>query len=590
MEIEVGEVGEIPTLYRNREPVISGSRDTNKLLTADYGNNLDTQVHQLQLLPEQIFEQSQLPKFDWYELLSITPTESLELDEYGHSWLATVRDVQRRYWQELVRAYLGLQAYHLDQVYGVVQTFAPADQLQLLNLLRTAAGTSDKYLLQCHYQAAYAAEEYFTKQNMTFLGEKIVFPQLAEDFGDLAKYPLKQRYFDYTVSEQSIGELIAAAKRYILGKSAGSERDYAELVNLETLMNLTINPEIKVGAMLFEFSPPIYEYQSDVMMRVYTRTFNGWDVEMLAMPFESTGWPNPLHEAIAQLPEAEIITTANYFDERNQQLGTMVLLPSVEPDFWNALPGVVELGGIDIIKTTSQQAESTINNLQQYLQPISDELTGGAVTPFRLQELSERYQRIMMGLLLSQQDEHTLIESGFDQDMVQQFQQWRQDGGIDEWLWQVANSDEAEIFDEILTNYAPAGLDMESECGVASYKPSAPSVNNPINSSFLPGEQYRINQVGEKSVLNRCPICFQPNLVLGEGASCPHCHNSVSDIHEAFYCGKTPSGKSIEQLRRAYNIPSNIGAGKSQTGKTENSGFWDSFLHGIFDILFLGFL
>jgi len=281
-------------------------------------------------------EQKQINEFGLRsELLKLFVTsdqERAEIISNGFSIGSSVKDVIRVYFEKLLHQEILQNSATLnkfeDKLPRLDQILFSAYSNKILSLIQKH-NTLPKLLNQ------YDVIEYFKKQLLSQLGEKSM-----------------QRYFRYEVKVNDMPNLIISAYRSYQQKPF--ERERIELINLihqswsflseelkERLRQDRYLPEIMLlepqlcdfskivrqGNVIIEVSPPIYQHQTEVMIRFGRFLDSAFQFEQFALPNRNVAQIQSL------LSENQIQTTQEAPSlDQNKILGTMFIANSTMID------------------------------------------------------------------------------------------------------------------------------------------------------------------------------------------------------------------------------------------------------------------
>jgi len=279
----------------------------------------------------------------------------------------------------------------------------------------------------------YLAVEYFTKQFLSHLGEKV------ELSADLVADPkvrrfieatgFRQRKFQYSLQNTRVQFVNASAfKTFDIKKS---EREKVELLNSlflrfivspheqEALLQATIGkyPDLEselnslylsaqsvsliAGQKLIEISPPFeeYSYQHDCMVRVYTCTSAGFEVDQYSIPYDPQDLDIAVQNLIATFNANPIVTSCNNTYSSNNILGRFLITDSGNPNnYINSFPTILEYGGSPVLEIADSILIPQINRIKPMIHPLIVQYINSPnfVDESGFNETTNKYKRVFL--------------------------------------------------------------------------------------------------------------------------------------------------------------------------------------------------
>lgn len=333
--------------------------------------------------------------------LSTTFNEELEIIEDGFSFSSSLKDISRFICVNLFEQLDG----NIQAVLYVVNNWErlgkSLDDNSLVN-------KNDEVVLSVFVNVYYQTIDYFKKQFLTHLGEKveldnedIIDPQI-ESF--ISSTGLRQRKFSYLLEATGSNgiELVTSStiRRFEIKQT---EREKVEMLNsiflrfilkpdeseelLLTLANKFPNLEqsfinilnqarcvnINLGDSIIEISPPFeeYSYQVDCMVRIYTFNGNGFDVLQYSLPYYQDE-VDTVTRNLSKSFKARIVNTGNTNNFlSNNILSNLYICSVANPStILNSFPSLVEFGGAKVIDIVSEIVNPQINIIEDRIHPF----------------------------------------------------------------------------------------------------------------------------------------------------------------------------------------------------------------------------
>lgn len=544
--------------------------------------------------------------------LSTTFNEELEIIEDGFSFSSSLKDISRFICVNLFEQFNGNIQAVLYVVNNWERLVKSLDDNSLVN-------KNDEFILSVFINVYYQTIDYFKKQFLTHLGEKVEFdnedildPQI-ESF--ISSTGLRQRKFSYLLGATGSNgiELVTSStiRRFEIKQT---EREKVEMLNsiflrfilkpdeseelLLTLANKFPNLEqsfinilnqarcvnINLGDSIIEISPPFeeYSYQVDCMVRIYTFNGNGFDVLQYSLPY----YQDEVDTVIRNLYEsfdAIIVNTGNTNNFlSNNVLSNLYICSVANPStILNSFPSLVEFGGAKVIDIVSEIVNPQINIIEDRIHPfIVDYINSPSFTNDlnKHRQFAQKYKQVFLSAFVTLDSNvryenpeiEELLRSGellnavINNEDIGSILLNASDGQISQ--LSVSANGNCDSVSGIIGEDAAQDSGSFSESEI-----SAMHLNGKVTSLTKPGDlkldlMSFTDSKGKERKLFICPVCQLQgikNYVDICNDSCPKCNVELSGLRLA--AERNNLGEFVEQYS---------GAKDYNTGKHEGNGFF----------------
>ncbi len=361
------------------------------------------------------------------EGLLATFEEQSEIIEHGFSFSSSLKDISRYALVSLLEA-----TQDINIVIFIICNWdsfvAALDNPYVLT-------PQHQYLIATFAEVYYGTVDYFKRQFLSHLGEKVEFDSnlitdpLVRSY--VNRNGLRQRKFDYSLDSKDIQFIQSTTARTFEIKK--TEREKVEMLNalfirfilypeqnndlialilakfpeledeLTFLLESSLSIDLAPGQSLIEISPPYedYSYQKDCMVRIYTFNGIGFNVTQYSIPY-SKEEVSFAADIIQHSWGAQRITTATGLTfESNNLLGQFFLTDCSTPSIlMNSFTSILEAGGIEVVEQADSILRPLIQKVGDQIHPfIVDYINSPIFFPLESNQAAERYKEVFLSAI-----------------------------------------------------------------------------------------------------------------------------------------------------------------------------------------------
>lgn len=361
------------------------------------------------------------------EGLLTTFEEQSEIIEHGFSFSSSLKDISRYVLVSLLEATQDINT--VTFIISNWNSFVAA--LDNPNVLPT----QQQYLICIFAEVYYGAIDYFKRQFLSHLGEKVEFDlnlitnPVVRNY--VNKNGLRQRKFDYSLDAKDIQFIQSTTARTFEIKK--TEREKVEMLNalfirfilypeqtndlialllkkfpeleheLVFLLESSLSIELTPGQSLIEISPPYedYSYQKDCMVRMYTFNGTGFNVTQYSIPYSKEEISFAINIIQNSFGAKRINTATNLNFESNNVLGQFFLTDYPTPSIlMNSFPSILDAGGIEVVEQADSILRPLIQNVGDQIHPfIVDYINSPIFFSQGRIDVAERYKEVFLSAI-----------------------------------------------------------------------------------------------------------------------------------------------------------------------------------------------
>lgn len=361
------------------------------------------------------------------EGLLTTFEEQSEIIEHGFSFSSSLKDISRYALVSLLEATQDINTV----------TFITSNWSRFVAALDNpnVLPTQQQYLICVFAEVYYGSIDYFKRQFLSHLGEKVEFDLNLITNPVVRNYVnrngLRQRKFDYSLDAKDIQFIQSTTARTFEIKK--TEREKVEMLNalfirfilypeqnndlialilkkfpeLEPevvfLLESSLSIELAPGQSLIEISPPYedYSYQKDCMVRIYTFNGNGFNVTQYSIPYSKEEVSFAINVIQNSFGGKRITTATNLSFESNNVLGQFFLtdypIPSI---LMNSFPSILDAGGIEVVEQADSILRPLIQSVGDQIHPfIVDYINSPIFFSKDRNDVAERYKEVFLSAI-----------------------------------------------------------------------------------------------------------------------------------------------------------------------------------------------
>lgn len=361
------------------------------------------------------------------EGLLTTFEEQSEIIEHGFSFSSSLKDISRYVLVSLLEA-----TQDINTVTFIISNWSRfVAALDNPNVLPT----QQQYLICIFAEVYYGAIDYFKRQFLSHLGEKVEFDLNLITNPVVRNYVningLRQRKFDYSLDAKDIQFIQSTTARTFEIKK--TEREKVEMLNalfirfilypeqtndlialllkkfpeleheLVFLLESSLSIELAPGQSLIEISPPYedYSYQKDCMVRIYTFNGTGFNVTQYSIPYSKEEISFAINIIQNSFGAKRINTATNLNFESNNVLGQFFLTDYPTPSIlMNSFPSILDAGGIEVVEQADSILRPLIQKVGDQIHPfIVDYINSPIFFHQASNPVTERYREVFLSAI-----------------------------------------------------------------------------------------------------------------------------------------------------------------------------------------------
>lgn len=418
--------------------------------------------------------------------------------------------------------------------------------------------------------AYYETCNYFKTQFQSHLGEKVVFDEseiIDENLkGFKDRYELRQRIFEYTLKDSDIIQYVQSAVRY--ARVTKKERELIELANAANILFqsnideslkrkllseiLTEFPEIKILNQsvknIIEVSPPVYEHQTELMVKVYEIDGNIIKFTQYSLPYSQQSLN--IFKSILNIN----LNRFNTYKSTDSLSQIYTSAEQIDPNkVINQYPLIQDFSGIQVLRASDEiimpKIRETMNTVNPFIEEISSNILGIIQNNSLLESARKKYEQIFLAAIASN-DINIQNENKKDiQDVLKSYKLLEAISS-NKSVESILNGAEISVTsagscDNVSGTISANSESISSELTIRDIEAMKDSFGSEIsNIRFVENEtsDFKLKFFDKEGIPHlACPICGKTsfnlkNLEEGTVEVCPECKSNPVDLKEAWEC------------------------------------------------------
>lgn len=362
--------------------------------------------------------------------LSASFTEEAEIIETGFSFSSSLKDISRFIIVNLIEQFQNDISMVMN-VIGNWERFVKA--LDNPNLITP----EEQLIFDIFTNIYYESIDYFKKQFLTHLGEKVEFESEFLEDPKVQRFVestgFRQRKFTYSIEQSGSNSIqIITASTSRIYEIKQNEREKVELLNslllrfilrpfeAEALVTSTLIkfPDLEnelfellnkaqelvlfPGDHIIEISPPFenYSYQHDCMVRIYTYTGNSFEVLQYSIPYNKREVELAIQNLLLSFNAQNFSACAANEHSSNNILGSLHIAHCTSSNIYlNSFSSILEYGGVEILEKASAVISPKVEAVGNFVHPFIVEYINSpnfSMDSDGLRHFTNRYSEIFL--------------------------------------------------------------------------------------------------------------------------------------------------------------------------------------------------